>query len=55
MAGKNFRPGLFDVVFLDVRLPDGNGLDWLPRIQQPPTAPEVTLAKFSVRSLDRFP
>lgn len=24
----------FDVVFLDVRLPDGNGLDALPRIRE---------------------
>ena len=32
-----------DVVFLDVRLPDGNGLDLLPRIEALPTAPEVII------------
>ncbi|MBW1741686.1 MAG: response regulator, partial [Deltaproteobacteria bacterium] len=33
----------FDVVFLDVRLPDGNGLDALPKIQQVPSSPEVII------------
>jgi two-component system, NtrC family, response regulator len=32
-----------DVVFLDVRLPDGNGLDALPRISQGHSAPEVII------------
>lgn len=33
----------FDVVFLDVRLPDGNGLDILPTIQQTPSSPEIII------------
>ena len=33
----------FDVVFLDVRLADGNGLDILPQIQQTPPTPEVII------------
>lgn len=32
-----------DVVFLDVRLPDGNGLDALPEIIGSPSAPEVII------------
>jgi two-component system NtrC family response regulator len=32
-----------DVVFLDVRMPDGNGLDVLPRIDALPAAPEVII------------
>ena len=32
-----------DVVFLDVRLPDGNGLNALPTIQQKSSAPEVII------------
>ena len=33
----------FDVVFLDVRLPDGNGLDLLPEIRQGVDPPEVII------------
>jgi two-component system, NtrC family, response regulator len=33
----------FDVVFLDVRLPDGNGLDILPRIRETSSVPEVII------------
>jgi two-component system NtrC family response regulator len=33
----------FDVVFLDVRLPDGNGLAALPAIKRLPDAPEVII------------
>ncbi|MDO9079899.1 MAG: sigma-54 dependent transcriptional regulator [Desulfuromonadales bacterium] len=32
-----------DVIFLDVRLPDGNGLDLLPKIEALPLAPEVII------------
>ncbi len=35
--------GEFDVVLLDVRLPDGNGLDALPLIQEAPSSPEVVI------------
>jgi two-component system NtrC family response regulator len=33
----------FDVVFLDVRLPDGNGLEVLPKIDALPARPEVII------------
>jgi two-component system NtrC family response regulator len=33
----------FDVVFLDVRLPDGNGLDILPQIRSTTSAPEIII------------
>lgn len=33
----------FDVVFLDVRMPDGSGLDMLPRIREASSAPEVII------------
>src|SRR4030042_306795 len=33
----------FDVVFLDVRLPDGSGLEVLPRIREASSAPEVII------------
>lgn len=35
--------GAFDVVLLDVRMPDGSGLDLLPRIQQAASSPEVII------------
>ena len=33
----------YDVVFLDVNLPDGNGLEMLPMIRNLPSAPEVII------------
>lgn len=33
----------FDIVFLDVHLPDGNGLDLLPAIRQAESSPEVII------------
>lgn len=33
----------FDVVFLDVKMPDGNGLDALAQIEASPSAPEVII------------
>ena len=35
--------GSFDVVFLDVHLPDGDGLEALPTIRQDSTIPEVII------------
>ena len=35
--------GDFDLVFLDVKMPDGNGLEALPRIDASPAAPEVII------------
>jgi two-component system NtrC family response regulator len=40
---ENAFSGSFDVVFLDVVLPDGNGLDALPKIRLTPSAPEVII------------
>ena len=40
---KAAAAGVFDVVFLDVRLPDGNGLDLLPEIREGADAPEVII------------
>ncbi len=31
----------FDIVFLDVRMPDGNGLDAIPKIKSAPSSPEI--------------
>src|SRR5689334_4514809 len=33
----------FDLVFLDVWMPDGNGLEILPALQRLPSAPEVII------------
>ncbi len=35
--------GQFDIVFLDVRLPDGNGLEMIPAIREAPLSPEVII------------
>ncbi|MHB8908209.1 MAG: sigma-54-dependent transcriptional regulator [Syntrophales bacterium] len=37
------RSGDFAVVFLDVRLPDGNGLEFLPEIRKVRSSPEVII------------
>ncbi len=37
------RKGHFDLVLLDVRLPDGNGLNYIPQIQTSTSAPEVII------------
>jgi len=39
MAAK----GDIDVVYLDVRMPDGNGLEALPKVQAAPSSPEVII------------
>lgn len=33
----------YDLVFLDVRLPDGSGLNAIPEIQQTPSSPEIII------------
>ena len=40
---KRLEETPFDVVFLDVQLPDGNGLDALPAIKDAPSEPEVII------------
>lgn len=40
---RQSREGVFDVVFLDVKMPDGNGLDRLEEIESSPSAPEVII------------
>ena len=35
--------GSFDVIFLDVNLPDGNGLDALPDFKKAPSSPDVII------------
>ena len=40
---KSAVSGLFDVVYLDVRMPDGNGLDLLPKLHSVESAPEIIL------------
>jgi two-component system NtrC family response regulator len=37
------RSAEFDVVFLDVRLPDGSGLDLIPKLQALPFPPEIII------------
>jgi two-component system NtrC family response regulator len=40
---REVEQGDYDLVFLDVLLPDGNGLEALPRIKQSPGSPEVII------------
>jgi two-component system NtrC family response regulator len=40
---KRVKSGAFDVVFLDVNLPDGNGLDLLSDIREASSSPEVII------------
>lgn len=40
---KRASDGLFDVIYLDVGLPDGNGLDILPMMQAVRSSPEVII------------
>lgn len=42
-ADAKLASDAFDVVFLDVRLPDGNGLDLIPRIKEQVAAPELII------------
>jgi two-component system, NtrC family, response regulator len=35
--------GRYDVVFLDVQMPDGNGLDIIDQVREAPSAPEVII------------
>lgn len=37
------KNGLFDIVFLDVNLPDANGLDLIPKIKNVPSSPEIII------------
>ncbi|HEY3277391.1 MAG TPA: sigma-54 dependent transcriptional regulator [Syntrophorhabdaceae bacterium] len=37
------RGDSFDVVFLDIRLPDGSGLDVLPVLREVPSSPEIII------------
>ena len=50
MVAENLKDGLektlcgaFDLVFLDVNLPDGNGLDSLPELKSAKSEPEVII------------
>ncbi|MHB8790339.1 MAG: sigma-54-dependent transcriptional regulator [Desulfobulbaceae bacterium] len=40
---RQAREHAYDVVFLDVQMPDGNGLDFLPGFKAVPSAPEVII------------
>jgi len=40
---QKLQDGDVDIVFLDVRLPDGNGIEALPEIKRAPSRPEVII------------
>ncbi|MBI5602024.1 MAG: sigma-54-dependent Fis family transcriptional regulator [Deltaproteobacteria bacterium] len=40
---KEVSSRTFDLVLLDIRLPDGNGLEALPKIREAPSSPEVII------------
>lgn len=40
---KDVLSGSFEVVFLDIHLPDGNGLDILPKIRDTASSPEIII------------
>ncbi len=40
---KKVLTGNYDVVFLDVRLPDGNGIEIIPKIRSVPFPPEIII------------
>lgn len=40
---KKAKQGMFDIVFLDVNLPDANGLDLIKTIKTTPSSPEVII------------
>lgn len=42
-AGAELDESDFDVVFLDVRLPDGNGLELIPRVKEQASDPELII------------
>ena len=40
---RQAREGFFDVIFLDVQLPDGNGLEQIGRFAEAPSGPEIII------------
>jgi DNA-binding NtrC family response regulator len=49
---KMLQQSTFDVLFLDVRLPDGHGIDALPKIKASPNSPEVIVLTAFMDSQD---
>ncbi len=42
-AQREAVTGAFDVIYLDVHMPDGNGLDVLPAMRNSPSSPEIII------------